>query len=168
MRRAPHLARRPHRTHPYARAMTDRPDPHDRRPEEQHDEPQAEQRIDELERQRRRLEAHCDEYEEALHATYAMLDRYADEVSDEAYHAIEKEILAKTHREVADSHKVRSILEDLEAEVERLRDALRTLKRNARSVLCAKEVSPRQWKGLSSSIATARGALEAAEDGQNE
>jgi chromosome segregation ATPase len=53
-------------------------------------------------------------------------------------------------------------------EVERLRGALESLMRNAKSVLSAQEVHPHQWKGLSSSISTARKALDAAEDGGHE
>jgi len=62
----------------------------------------------------------------------------------------------------------RERIDELEAEVERLREALASLKRNARPVLSAKEVHPRQWRALSSSIATARAALDAAEDGGDE
>jgi len=86
--------------------------------EEMRRQQQADEKIRELEKQARRLEMHCSEYEQALHATYAMLDRYADEVSDEAYRAIECEIMQKTEPSLLKGYK-----HPLEEEIGRLRDA---------------------------------------------
>jgi chromosome segregation ATPase len=97
---------------------------------------QADEKVRELEKQIRRLEGHCSEYERALHGAYAMLERYADQISDEAYQAIKAEIAWKTERFLSEEyeHPLQEELAEgfehpLEEEVERLRDTLASLRR---------------------------------------
>jgi len=63
---------------------------------------------------------------------------------------------------------IKAEIQQLQKDKKRLQKVLESLLRNSKSVLNAKEVHPRQWRGLSSSISTAREVLNGLEDDQDE